>query len=350
MNTMKHILIVAPSFKVLGGVSNHYMGLHPYWESKVTYSTYGKRPGIPAIYCLIPDLILYVLKLIFCGVDIVIVNPTFWSYQIKRDGVYAWIAKLFGKKVVTMVHGWDWKMAEYYEKNPKWVLKTFGKSDGIFVLYSAFKDSLRRMGVTSPILMTTTKVSDKLLQDTQISRDGKIKEILYLARVEKEKGIIETLDCFQILQEKYPYLKLNICGDGAYIKEAKSHADEKMLKNVFFHGIVEGERLKEQLRSNDIYILASYQEGMPTSVLEAMAFGLPVVTRPVGGLQDFFENGKMGQMIESLDPKDFASVIETYIQDKTLTINTGIYNQEYALNHFLASAVTKRFEHDILSL
>lgn len=350
MNIKKHILVVAPSFKVLGGVSNHYMGLHAFWESKISYSTYGKRPGIPAIFCLVPDFISYIYKLIFCKIDIVIVNPTFWSYQIKRDGVYAWTAKLFGKKVITMVHGWDWEMAEYYEKHPAWIKKTFARSDGIFVLYSAFGDSLRRMGVTAPIFMTTTKVSDDLLQGDPICRDGAIKDILFLARVEKEKGIIETLDCFQILLQKFPDLRLNICGDGSYINQTRAYVDKKKINNVIFHGIVSGEQLKRQLRSNDLYILASYQEGMPTSVLEAMAFGLPVVTRPVGGLQDFFENGKMGQMVESLDPKDFANVIETYIQDKNLTVNTGKYNQEYALSHFLASAVTKQFEKNILSL
>lgn len=347
---MKHILIVAPSFKVLGGVSNHYMGLHPYWKCKVSYSTYGKRLRIPAIFCLIPDLLLFIFKLAFCRVDIVIVNPSFRSYIIKRDGIYAWIAKLFGKKLITMVHGWDWKMAEYFEKNPRWILKTFGKSDGIFVLYSAFRESLKRMGIDAPVFMTTTKVSDELLQGEPINRNGEIENILFLARVEKEKGIIETLECFQMLQTKYPFLKLNVCGDGSYMEQAIAHVREKNIRNVFFHGVVSGEELKEQLHSNDLYILPSYHEGMPTSVLEAMAFGLPVVTRPVGGLQDFFENGKMGQMVESLEPKDFFNVIETYIKDKNLTAETGKYNQKYALDHFLASAVARQMERDIMSL
>lgn len=45
---------------------------------------------------------------------------------------------------------------------------------------------------------------------------------------------------------------------------------------------------------------------MPTVVLEAMAFGLPVVTRAVGGLCDFFEDGKMGRITNSMNPMDYA--------------------------------------------
>ncbi len=47
---------------------------------------------------------------------------------------------------------------------------------------------------------------------------------------------------------------------------------------------------------------------------KAMAFGLPVITSPVGGLVDFFENGKMGYMIENLNPADYAEKIEFLIK------------------------------------
>lgn len=53
-----------------------------------------------------------------------------------------------------------------------------------------------------------------------------------------------------------------------------------------------GKLLSEQFESGDIYILPTYFEGMATSVLEAMAFGLPIITTPTGGVKDFFKKGK----------------------------------------------------------
>ncbi|MCS2389080.1 glycosyltransferase [Bacteroides thetaiotaomicron] len=83
---------------------------------------------------------------------------------------------------------------------------------------------------------------------------------------------------------------------------------------------------------------------MPTVVLEAMAFGLPVFTRNVGGLIDFFENGKMGYITDSMDPKDFADAISSYIEDVKLTKATSLYNYEYARKHFMASFVAVSIE------
>lgn len=55
-----------------------------------------------------------------------------------------------------------------------------------------------------------------------------------------------------------------------------------------------GEDIVKAYERGDIYILLSYHEGMPTSVLEAMAFGLPIITRPVGGVVDFLSVEKWG--------------------------------------------------------
>ena len=75
-----------------------------------------------------------------------------------------------------------------------------------------------------------------------------------------------------------------------------------------------------------------------------MAFGLPVVTRPVGGLVDFFENGKMGEMVDSFEAEDFVPMVGKYLNDKELTKHTSAYNHEYAKKYFLASQVASRME------
>lgn len=94
-----------------------------------------------------------------------------------------------------------------------------------------------------------------------------------------------------------------------------------------------------------IYILPTYHgEGMPHSLLEAMGFGLPVITRPVGGVIDFFEHGKMGYITESKDPAVLAELIENLIEDAELRREMAIYNFKYAQQRFLSSEVVKRLE------
>jgi glycosyltransferase involved in cell wall biosynthesis len=95
---------------------------------------------------------------------------------------------------------------------------------------------------------------------------------------------------------------------------------------------------------SDIYILPTWGEGMPASVLEAMAFGLPVITRPVGGIVDFFETPKMGYLIESKSENDFYEAIFQLLNDKDRLTEISIYNHQYALSHFAASKVAGSLE------
>ena len=65
---------------------------------------------------------------------------------------------------------------------------------------------------------------------------------------------------------------------------------------------------------------------------EAMAWGLPVITRAVGGVRDFFENGKMGFATDSKDPVAFFGYMDELARDAAKTQLIGEYNREYAKN------------------
>ena len=99
------ILIVCPSFDILGGVANHYKGLAPFWKSDIFYVFQGKRKNIPAAISFIPDFIKYIYLLLVKSPDVVIVNPSLRRYQLFRDSIYVIIAKLFPVKVITFIHG-----------------------------------------------------------------------------------------------------------------------------------------------------------------------------------------------------------------------------------------------------
>ena len=78
--------------------------------------------------------------------------------------------------------------------------------------------------------------------------------------------------------------------------------------------------------------------------LEAMAFGLPIITTRVGGIPDFFEDGKMGLFLDSREPEHIAEKIRYLLDRPELMQQMSKYNFEYAKEHFYASKVAKRLE------
>jgi glycosyltransferase involved in cell wall biosynthesis len=216
------LLVITPSFKLLGGVANHYLGLKKYWRFDVRYEFYGKRKFIPAPITFFFDLFKFTLRLIFQRPNVIIVNPSLRKYQLFRDGLYLKIAQIFKIPVVTFIHGWSDYYANFLLNNAFSFNQTFNKSTLIFILAKEFKIKLKDIGIIVPIELTTTKVNDELLENFKCSsRNGKIKEILFLARIIEEKGIFITIRAFAILKLKYPDLILRIVGTGPDVDRAQ---------------------------------------------------------------------------------------------------------------------------------
>ena len=338
------ILINTPFLSLSGGVANHYKGLKPYWNEKVIYNQIGKRSEKSGngIYWLPLDIIKFIIKIIFQCPDFVVLNPSLGKSAIKRDFIFLKIAKFFGKNVAVFFHGFNTEAIK--ELNIEYLKENLNKCKCIFILAKEFADIVNSWGVTVPIHLTTTKVDDRLIEGFDINtKNYSTKNILFLARVEKAKGIYTALDAIKILQKKDKNIKLRIAGIGGELENAKQYAIDNNIAADFL-GNISGDTLINEFKTANVYILPTHGEGMPTSVLEAMAFGLPVISRPVGGLCDFFENGKMGQLIESLNPQEYAGAIDKYLNTPTFAKETSEYNHKYAKEHFLASSVAKAIE------
>jgi len=342
----KNILINAPSFDELGGVANHYKGLSKYFSNYVRYHTVGSRKKHPGIFYLPYDIICFIFKICFFKVNIVVLNPSLSYKAVRRDEIFLRIARFFNKKVVVFFHGWDRSYEKTLQKNPKKILGEFYKADAFLVLAKEFKNKLIDWGIDCPIYLTSTKVDDALLKGFDInSRDFTEINLLFLSRIEKNKGIFEALDAVMELKKKnINGVSLTVVGDGPALNEARQYAVDNKLSNVDFKGRLDGDDLAAEFRDNNIYLFPSYHgEGMPTSVLEAMAFGMPIVTTANAGLKDVFENEKMGRFCKMRNSNDLVKNILCLITLDNLP-EISRYNFYFAKNHFMASKVAKKLE------
>lgn len=327
-----------------GGVANHYKGLKKYWTEDVYYNYIGGRKGIPGSFIIIFDLLKFIFKCLAVKPDVAVLNPSLGKTALMRDELFLNISKSLGFKTVVFFHGWDEVQEQKIDKDPQGFVRQFNKADSFLVLASAFRDKLKEWGITKPIQLTTTKVDDKLVEGFTVEQKEFDKTLLFLARIEPEKGIFVTLKAFNQIRERHPDAQLIVAGSGSALPEAKQYVKDRNISNVKFKGYIRGEELKSVFKSADIYMLPTHGEGMPTSVLEAMSFGVPIITRPVGGMVDFFKNGEMGYMVDSLDPTDFADRMTELLDAPQSQKKMSEYNYEYAQKNFMASEVASQLE------
>lgn len=339
------IIINTPSIRESrGGVANHFKGLKDFWNEDVSYNIIGDRNGIPGFMIFPFDLIKFYIKCSFKRPDVIVLNPSLGKTALQRDAVFLKVARFFKIDVMVIFHGWNKDLEKSISNNPKWFLKNYGKATAFFVLANEFKVKMQEWGIKNPILLTTTKVDDNLVSNFNIKDKKYDYNILFLARVEKAKGIFIVLKAFKNILKKYPDSKLTIAGDGSSLQDAEDFVKENLISNITFTGKISGNTLKSVFKNNSIYILpTTHGEGMPTSILEAMAFGLAIITRPVGGVNDFF-NKKMGVLINELDTKPYENVIIDLLNSPKKLNDMGHYNYSFAKDHFLASRVASLLE------
>lgn len=350
------ILINVPDLNVIGGKANYYTALQNQFTQDVSYFTYGsrgKKEGkISTMFRMLTDYFQFFNVIRKTKPELVLLNPSLEFKGFFRDGIFFFIASLLPVKIVVFWRGWSPEFEKTATTKYWWFMKrTFMKADAKIVLAKEFVEKVRSWGFTKPLFQETTvvdmrlveglsetKVIEKLQDETEIN-------LLFLARLERNKGIFEILESYEKLKPLYPALTLSIAGTGGAYKEVESHIQSKKLQDVTMLGFVQDTDKKAAFHHADIYLFPStHGEGMPNSLLEAMGCGLPVITTPNAGIKDFFEDEKMGLILEEVTADLLTQKIEQLLSNQQLRTKISTQNFHYASHRFYASVVARRLE------
>lgn len=353
---MNKIIILRPALKQgKGGVGNYYNTVEKLTD-RIDFFRIGKRSyntnritQLQSIFFSITDYIRFIF--VVPWYNLVVVNPSMAKNCLYRDSLYIRIAKLFRKRVVVFWRGFNHLYFNdiVKQKYNRLLRNTFFRADHTIVLGNNIYEALQTIGCHTPYSMATTILPSYLLLSAPKQFTSRKFTILFLARLEKDKGIMEALDCYKIVKQRYPFVDMLIAGSGGALSDVQKRIMEENIPDVKLLGYVSGEVKYNVYYQADMYLFPSYYEGMPNSVLEAMGMGLPVVTSRVGGLPDFFENEKMGYMIDDWIPKKYANAISSLIENNQLK-QVSEYNRYYAKHHFLDYIVVSKLENCLISV
>ena len=160
--------------------------------------------------------------------------------------------------------------------------------------------------------------------------------ILFLARVNKIKGVDFLVESFNLVRDEYPKATLVIVGpDDGYLHEVKNQV--KILgieEHVRFTGYLDGDEKLQAYQAADVYVLPSAYEMFAITLLESLACGTPIIATDRCGLADFVAYNDLGSIVNYGDIKGLKNAISMIINNPTDYKSQAKYGRQYVLQHF----------------
>jgi glycosyltransferase involved in cell wall biosynthesis len=276
-----------------------------------------------------------------------------------RDSCIVLVSKLFGRRVILHFRGSNF---EAFYKTQSHFFKTYirfilNRADKIILQAEWVKEKFAQF-VPRPRLCVIynavpTAQFEGLLQ-TRSAHNGEVK-VLFLNHLSVAKGFVDLLEAAKTAVRENSNIHFLIAGD--VINEEKNilfGEDGKKMEFMDIHSLVEGVKKDKSLdgriqflgevledqskmdlyRTSDMFVLPSYSEGCPLSVLEAMASGLPVVVTPVGALVEIIKDKHNGFIVPLSNPQGLKEKLLTLASDNQLRRSIGESNQKLMKDKF----------------
>lgn len=177
-----------------------------------------------------------------------------------------------------------------------------------------------------------------------------VKRLLYTGRLAVEKGLAVLFDSLRDLLSRGYELELTLLGDG----DDRGHLQDLarrlgIQRHVVFAGYASQEQLRAGLQLSDLVILPSFAEGVPVSLMEAMACGVPVLATYVGGVAELVEPERTGLLVPAADCAALSNAIVRYCDDLELRQRISRSAREAVVAGFNLDAQVDKLAHLFLS-
>ena len=286
---------------------------------------------IRKIFILINLIAKFIILLKKNKYDIVLIAHSFRLSAFLKDSLFVLISKHYGCKVILNARGQKFDVNFYNKQNKfirKYVDMIFLKIDGIVTVGKKLLKEYEKLYYSKNKYYVFDYVHNMFSNlETEVKEDFDNDKfnILYLSSLTKSKGIFDLLRVAKIFKiSGYKNIVFNVCGKfmEKYPEEEKE-IKNYILKNelediVILKGWVEGEDKLKMLRLSQMFFFPSLNDSFGLVNLEAMAYGLPIVSTKVGAIPEYIEDGKNGFLYEINDVESAANLIIKLYKDKNL--------------------------------
>lgn len=309
------VLVIGVSKTTYGGMAAVLVSYEKYFERKRFIPTWrlGSRlvKGLYAFQAMIRCFLLLLfdrrIKLLHIHGA---ANASFY-----RKKVFVKMGKSFGKKVIMHQHAADFKAFFEHSNDKQGISTTLNLCDILIVLSQSWKRYFTGIGVCETKIRVLNNIVIPPAAFFPERTDSKL-HLLFLGEISNRKGIYDLLDVLKQSQEVFlGKLFLRIGGNAVDGDMDAFIAENNLSKLCKYEGWVSGEKKRECLEWADIYILPSYNEGLPIAILEAMSYAHPVISTNVGGIPEIVYHHKNGILTAPGDKAQIKNALQFFLEN-----------------------------------
>ena len=344
------VLFLGVSKKTKGGMTSVLISYDKYIENMHFIPTWKLGNQLVKVWFAFQAIVrMYLLMLVKKKIEIVHIHVAAYA-SFDRCKLFIHIAKKFKKKIILHEHAADFR--EFYKnsKNKSCIVDTINLCSKFIVLSYSWKEYFVGIGVhESKIIVLNNVVTPPVGRKTH-KPDEKL-HLLYMGEVSKRKGCFDMLKAISDHKEFFKDKLLVRIGGNSVDGDINSYIKQNDLDSfVRYEGWVSGDLKTECLIWEDVYILPSYNEGLPIAILEAMSYNHPVISTPVGGIPEVVKDNVNGILVNPSNSKEIANAIIYYLNNKDMIIEHGNNAYEIVKDYFPVHVFNKLKEiyHEVL--
>lgn len=224
------------------------------------------------------------------------------------------LAAVAGVPSIMHLHGAETQ--DFFDKQPRWrqrlIVRTLERCEFVVALSDGWRRFVERVAPRANVRAIPNYVPlppvPKRMPDARIRG-------LFLGEVGQRKGVYDLLAAIQIAARQVPALKVRIGGNGEVDKARAVAAELGIDEHVEFLGWISGDQKTAALADADFYVLPSYFEGLPVSIVEAMSVELPVISTTAGAIPEMITEGREGWLVTPGDVPALAAALVTAAED-----------------------------------
>jgi glycosyltransferase involved in cell wall biosynthesis len=334
------ILMIGVYYKhhATGGIAAVVQYYNKYFDELRYVSTMRKGNKIGKFYDAVIAYFTVLFLLIFDKRIKILHIHTSADLSFYRKMLFVNLSKLFNKKIVIHIHASRFKDFYKKSKNKKCIIDTLNKADIVITLSKSWEKWFQSIGIPDEKIVVLNNIVDYPTEQN-ILKEEKVK-LLFLGEIGERKGVFDVL---QVLAENKSFYKNKIIfriGGNKLEDELNAFIHDNGLSDfVKFEGWVSGDKKIELLNWADVFILPSFNEGLPIAVLEAMSYGCAIISTPVGGILEVLHDYKNGIVVTPGIHEEIHHAISYVINNPVKIHSFGVKSKEIVASFYPSSVL-----------